>query len=323
MLPPAQWFDGISHVVVVPDGILALVPFDLLSVGDRLVVQRAAVTYTPSAATLLRAAPGGFRWRAPWHLQLEAFADPIVRSAALDDLARIRTRLEASAGEVRMLADQLRGASRLHIGSENRKASLQQPAGARPPLLHIASHAFADPNGLEGSRIMFSPGDDSGADADYLFLREAYALELGGVELAVLSACDTARGRLAPAEGIESFSRAFLAAGARSTVTTLWRVADEPTADFMAVFYHHLQSGLTRDEALRRAKLRFLESDTALADPHYWAAFVLTGDGLRPVPRAIGWWMLAAFVVVPIVAVVWIVNRLRPRAVRRTDSVPA
>src|SRR3712207_7447999 len=42
-------------------------------------------------------------------------------------------------------------------------------------------------------------------------------------------------------EGVQSFSRAFLAAGARSTVTTLWRVADEPTADFMEVFYHHLQ----------------------------------------------------------------------------------
>jgi hypothetical protein len=90
-------------------------------------------------------------------------------------------------------------------------------------------------------------------------------------------------------EGVQSFSRAFLAAGARSAVTTLWRVADAPTADFMAIFYHHLQQGLSRDEALRRAKLRFLASHSAQADPHFWGSFVLTGDALRPIPRAVEW----------------------------------
>jgi CHAT domain len=57
----------------------------------------------------------------------------------------------------------------------------------------------------------------------------------------------------------------------------------------MQVFYHHLQRGEPRDEALRRAKLRFLNDRSAVADPHYWAAFVLTGDGLNPVARAITW----------------------------------
>jgi hypothetical protein len=131
------------------------------------------------------------------------------------------------------------------------------------------------------------------------------------VELAVLSACETERGPMLRAEGVQSFSRAFLAAGARSTVTTLWRVADGPTADFMAVFYHQLQRGLTRDEALRQAKLRFLQSGNALADPHYWSAFVLTGVGSRPVPRAVSWALLtgigagAALVVGGGVAVWW------------------
>jgi CHAT domain-containing protein len=122
-----------------------------------------------------------------------------------------------------------------------------------------------------------------------LYLKEAYELPLANVELAVLSACDTERGRVLAGEGVESFSRAFLAAGAKSTVTTLWRVPDATTADFMRIFYSHLQRGATRAEALRLAKLRFLRSGTALADPHYWAAFVLTGDGLRPVSTALRW----------------------------------
>jgi hypothetical protein len=79
----------------------------------------------------------------------------------------------------------------------------------------------------------------------------------------------------------------------------------------MAVFYHQLQRGLTRDEALRQAKLRFLQSGNALADPHYWSAFVLTGVGSRPVPRAVSWALLtgigagAALVVGGGVAVWW------------------
>jgi CHAT domain-containing protein len=158
----------------------------------------------------------------------------------------------------------------------------------------VASHAIADADAMERSRILFSPPAGRDHSADYLFLKEAYELPLDGVELAVLSACETERGKFVRGEGVQSFSRAFLAAGARSTVTTLWRVADRPTADFMAVFYHHVQRGLPRDEALRRAKLSFLGSGTMLTDPHFWAAFVLTGDGPRPVPRALSWAAVAA-----------------------------
>jgi CHAT domain-containing protein len=127
------------------------------------------------------------------------------------------------------------------------------------------------------------------SEADYLFLKEAYELPLKGVELAVLSACETERGRLLRGEGVQSFSRAFLAAGAETTVTTLWRVPDRTTAEFMRIFYHHLQSGVSRAEALRLAKLRFIRSGQPLNDPHYWAAFVLTGEGLRPVSTSLTW----------------------------------
>jgi CHAT domain-containing protein len=186
------------------------------------------------------------------------------------------------------VAAEISGAAALYIGAENRKRVLFEGA-ERAPLLHLATHATADANAMEQSRIVFSPPSSSSSSADYLFLRDAYGLELGDVELAVLSACDTERGPVVRGEGVQSFSRAFLAAGARSTVTTLWRVADGPTATLMKIFYHHLQRGLPRDEALRRAKLRMLASDSAMAHPHFWAAFVLSGDGIRPVPRAVSW----------------------------------
>ena len=292
VLPPPDWFDTIDRVAIVPDGALALVPFEVLPVADRLLVERVAVSYTPTAATLIREPPRTRGWVLPWHLQLRVFADPVFTSAELGDVAPLPGRLEASADEARQVASELAGRAAMHLGPDSRKAYLSS-TDEHSPLLHLATHAIADASAMEQSRILFSPASGSRA-ADYLFLKEAYGLPLRGVELAVLSACDTERGRVVGGEGVQSFSRAFLASGVRSTVTTMWRVADRPTANFMQVFYHHLQRGLPRDEALRRTKLRFLEPGSDLADPHFWAAFVLTGDGMRPIPRAISWKAIAA-----------------------------
>jgi len=70
-------------------------------------------------------------------------------------------------------------------------------------------------------------------------------------------------------------------------VTTLWRVPDAPTAELMRVFYAGVQAGLPVDRALAEAK-RALQASGALAHPHYWAAFVLTGPG-EPLPKALRW----------------------------------
>ncbi len=283
-LVPVGALGDATHVAIVVDGALSLVPFDVLTVNDRLLIEQAAVSYLPTAALLLANRPAPESWRAPWRTVLTAFADPIAPAARLDRPAAFEARLAASALEVRQIASELGGRSHVLTGAANQKAALLSRLGDAP-ILHLATHAIADGDALEQSRILFSPADDDASHADYLFVREAYDLPLSRVELAVLSACDTSRGRLVRGEGVQSFSRAFLAAGARSTVTTLWRVADEPTAQFMQIFYRGLQEGAARGEALRRAKLAFLTSGTALADPHFWAAFVLAGDGALPVPR--------------------------------------
>ena len=280
----------IDHVIVIPDGPLALVPFEILAVGSRPLIEQAAVSYAPTAAMLFRPSRSeGFI--SPWTLELRAFADPVFATAALDDAAAIRMTLQSSADEAEGVAAELGGRAVLHVGPNDRKAYLfEQPVA---PILHIATHAMADANAMEQSRILFSPATANALGADYLFLKEAYDLPLHGVELAVLSACDTERGPMLRGEGVQSFSRAFLASGARSTITTLWRVPDRPTGAFMKVFYFHLQRGVSRAEALRRAKLRFLQSGSALSNPHYWAAFVLTGEGEQPIPRATRWSSIA------------------------------
>jgi tetratricopeptide (TPR) repeat protein len=299
LLPPLP--AGKPHVVIVIDRALGSIPFELLRASGKPLIQEHDVTYVPTAALLLRSTAPPRRYAPPWTMQFRGFADPLFGTAVLENEGQV-SRLPASAQEVRAIASELGGEPILRLGEEDRKEHLREHTTA--PLLHIASHAFVDPGAIEQSRILFS-ARQRGGPATYLFLKEAYELPLADVELAVLSACDTERGRVQAGEGVESFSRAFLAAGARSTVTTLWRVPDATTASFMRVFYHHLQRGTTRAEALRRAKLRFIETGH---DPHYWAAFVLTGDGLRPVSTAVRWSsiLIAVGVVVGIGAVaVW------------------
>jgi CHAT domain-containing protein len=209
--------------------------------------------------------------------------------------------LPASAGEVRAIVDLLPARAEVHLAADARKRYLLDHRAAGVSLLHLSTHAVVDAENPDRSRILLA-ADPGGPAFDYLFQEEVYNLDLKGVDLVAVSACDTARGKLVRGEGVAAFSRAFLAAGASATITSLWRVADQPTADFMKQFYYFLAQGKSKADALRLAKLRFLRSGTRLARPRYWAAFILTGDGGDLSARAIPWsWLAGAAAVVLVI----------------------
>ncbi|MCP3982354.1 MAG: CHAT domain-containing protein [bacterium] len=115
-----------------------------------------------------------------------------------------------------------------------------------------------------------------------LTAEEIGALELGGVDWAVLSACGTGLGEIHPGEGVFGLHRAFLGAGVGTVVMSLWPVADEPTRDWMRELYAaRLERGHSTAESLRAAGLRMLSAGRERGEtPHpvYWGAFVATGD---------------------------------------------
>jgi CHAT domain-containing protein/tetratricopeptide (TPR) repeat protein len=95
----------------------------------------------------------------------------------------------------------------------------------------------------------------------------------------VLSACKTANGKYAKGEGIFSMARAFMAAGIPSIVTTLWQVDNKASYELTELFYKRLNQGLTKDVALQKAKLDFLNSDDKMHElPYYWAPFIVLGN---------------------------------------------
>ena len=173
-----------------------------------------------------------------------AFGDPAVvggGESSLTSSARGQTpgSLPASGEEIRGIARMSVGRTKLFLGAEDRKNRFFESARSGAALLHVSTHAVADMDDPERSRLLFSP-DEPGQPNNYLFLKELYDLDLRGMSLATLSACDTERGRLVPGEGIQAFSRALLAAGSRSALTTLWRVPDQPTSEFMQHFYSYM-----------------------------------------------------------------------------------
>ncbi|MBX9792247.1 MAG: CHAT domain-containing protein [Pirellulales bacterium] len=166
-----------------------------------------------------------------------------------------------------------------------------------------------DPNllsgvALAGANALPGPQGDDGI----LTAAEVAALDLSGCELVTLSACETGLGATAGGEGVLGLQRAFQIAGARSTVTSLWKVHDDATRALMTEFYTNLwQRKLGKLEALRRAQLKMIDDyviatgklrapgervqvDPKIREaeresggpaglaPRYWAAFVLAGD---------------------------------------------
>jgi CHAT domain-containing protein len=289
-----------QHVLIVPDGFLSLVPFELLptSSGEPLVASR-DIAYLPSAVLLLRGAQQrSASIRFPWQEQLVGFGDPHVVNDGESPLEEEQQGnnaglLPSSAEEIRAIARLSSGRTKLFLGMEDRQSSFFEAAHSGAALLHVSTHAVADMDDPERSRLLFSP-DERGQPNNYVYLKQLYDLDLRGMSLATLSACDTERGRLVPGEGVQAFSRALLAAGSRSALTTLWRVPDQPTAEFMKHFYFYLlKKHKSKAEALRLTKLEFLHSGTELSHPRFWAAFVLNGEGKEPVPRFIPWQALA------------------------------
>ena len=296
-VPPLR-LPGLKRLYVVPDGLLHLVPLEPLLLPDsRPVAERFAVTYLP-AGSLLRTGTKEARWRAPWTVQLVGFGDPVAagqdsRNATVFAGDERWLRLPRSVDELRAIAGELSGRSRVFLGADATRRRLEQIPLAGVSLLHFSTHAAADSEDPRRTRMLLS-GSGPESRFDYLLPADILLLDLKNTDLVVLSACETERGRYVAGEGVQSLGRAFLAAGARATLASLWPVEDAATSEFMRLFYHRLARGDRLGTALAYTKRRFARLDGPWCHPHYWAGWLLTGNDAVP-GRTVPWsWALAA-----------------------------
>jgi CHAT domain-containing protein len=233
------------------------------------------VAYTPSASTAgaLRARGSG---RAAASKGLFALADPALEGAGAAGAERgfEFTALPHARAEVSAIGRLFpAGASRVLTGAEAAEDRLKREDLSAYRYLHFAAHGYFDEAEPGRSGLVLARGGEDG----FLQAREVARLKLSS-DLVTLSACQSGLGRLLAGEGVQGLARAFLHAGSRAVVVSLWNVNDEATAELMRRFYGHLQKGLARDEALREAKRSLAAPGGRWRHPYYWAAFVLQGE---------------------------------------------
>jgi len=286
---------NISHLIFVPDGVLHYLPFETLVRDNSIthepkyLIELYDISYAPSASSLAYLIDKG---RQGQHKKtLLAVGDPdylpehgriflggrryenALRDIYLDEGFELSS-LPHTKKEVHRLARCFPGGQvDMLLESQAKEEGIKGRSLKEYRIIHFACHGFLDEKIPMRSALVLTLDDDSQEDG-FLQAREIANLTLDA-ELVVLSACQTGRGRLENAEGVFGLPRMFFYAGARATISSLWKINDKSTSEIMPEFYRRLAAGETKVRALRLAKLDMLKS--RFSHPFYWAAFVLNG----------------------------------------------
>lgn len=275
--PVADRLGGGRLLIVAPD-FLQYVPFETLphpGEGSPLLVHHQVVRI-PSATVLdrLRARSAG-RERA----RTQVF---MLGGAAFTEEGSGMKRLSHADDEIRSVRRLARGAEVLAAtGFDAVRELFLGGALRRSSILHFATHGLTDVRQPGRSALLLSTLDRRGRALEgWLRAEEIRELDLE-IDLAVLSACETALGREVGGEGLVGLSQSFLSAGAAGVVGSLWKVDDRATAELMERFYlEMLVRRRPPAEAFREAQLS-LRNQRRWSAPYYWGGFVLQGDWLN------------------------------------------
>jgi CHAT domain-containing protein len=168
----------------------------------------------------------------------------------------------------------------LLIGNKATETAFKQATNHR--MFHLAVHAIVNEAQPDRAALVLLSDPPNGEDG-FLQASEIVQLPLNA-DLVVLSACDTAVGPVGGEEGISTLSRAFLLAGARTVVSTLWSIDDNTTLYLMKSFYAQLARKKPVPDALRIAKKSMLSTfGPSKALPYYWAGFTVEGLARPPI----------------------------------------
>jgi CHAT domain-containing protein/tetratricopeptide (TPR) repeat protein len=312
--PFAGHLNAAQSIVLIPDDILFLLPFEMLSPRasqGQFVLLKTPTVYFPSAAAF-RLSRAAVQARPVWQEQFIGVADPITSpddaryiaaavlsesKASKPELAHDKTdefrgisvdkiisrglsldRLPLTSTEVESIAKLFTGGNsttEVRTGIKATKQELIQTDLGRFRFVHFATHGILPVEaGIREPALVLSY---AGGDKDdmLLTLSEVFQLKLHA-DMVVLSACNTGSGKVTKAEGVASLGTAFLAAGASSAVVSLWHVADNSTAILMQELYRNLLKGVPKAAALAAARTSLLSQ--GYDNPFFWAPFVLTGE---------------------------------------------
>jgi CHAT domain-containing protein len=293
---------SLEHLIVVPDGILSYLPFETL-IGNKddlgripgFLIEKFKISYAPSSSSLsylLNRPPkkNGLK-------RLLAFGNPVYLNgpnrkngkSVEEALREIYLNsgfdfspLPYSKNEVLEICRYFKEDEVDFYLNEKAKEEVVKSNPLKDyQIVHFACHGFYDEKIPLRSALVLTL-DDNVEEDGFLQGREIYGLALNA-DLVVLSACQTGRGRLESGEGVLGLPRVFFNAGARSVISSLWKVNDKSTSKLMKYFYQYLSDGNDKAQSLRLAKLQMLKS--RYSHPFFWAGFILNGN-FRQISRS-------------------------------------
>lgn len=286
--------DSIENLIIIPDGVLYYLPFETLILdlkkksSDCFLVSKYKISYAPSSSSLLFLTNGTKR---DYSKDLLALGNPaytwngktnrkkMIPSEILKEVYQNEgfdlTSLPYSEHEVRGISKYFHKTKRdIYQNHRASEKTIKNLTLDNYQILHFACHAILDERFPFRSALVLSKEDSLDEDG-FLQVSEIYNLRMTS-DLVILSACQTGRGRLEKGEGVLGLPRIFFYSGAKSVVSTLWKIDDKSTSIFMKYFYGFLSQDKNKTQSLRLAKLEMIKAK--YSHPFYWAAFILNGD---------------------------------------------
>jgi len=275
--PAADHLKGVDTLYIIPDGFLWNLPFQaLMSSSDRFLLEDHAISYAPSLSVLreMSTKESGRRNAN----SLIAFGNPVIgkdeqRQVDLCPLPEAENEVGSIAKTAGLEA------RRVFIGRDASEKTFKTLAPGFS-VIHLATHGVLDNRNPLYSHLLLTRTEGDVENDGLLEAREIMDMRLDA-DLAVLSACDTANGKIAPGEGVIGMSWAFFVAGCRSMLVSQWKVNSSSTSQLMVNLYNQPdlvrnKSGGTNARALRVAALQLMKDDR-YRHPFFWAGFVLVG----------------------------------------------
>ncbi len=328
-----------SRLIIIPDGSLQRVPFQVLkafpNTGEPLIA-KFEIVEAPSASALATVRQDR-KQRNPGIRMVAGFGDAVFASQSGSSMAtdannssrsdRSRTftnmpRLFNAKRELRAIADLAGRGSTFYTKYTATRDNFIKLDLSQFRILHVVTHGILNDVEPELSGLYLSLVDDNDRPLPgFVGLADIYKMN-APVDLVVLSACQTALGKQFRGEGLISLTRGFMYAGAASVVASLWQVDDAATAELMKHFYTYmLQDGMTPPAALRAAQ-NTIRSQPKWRSPFYWAGFTIQGDydlNFKSSPQVVSGTsgMVVAGVIVSVLVIVAAGWYFRRRVARR------
>ena len=265
-----------NEITIIPDRELYFVPFEALKDQNGKYLIYDYTIYFENSLFFLNQ-PFRLQKKSVQFLGLAPFTAEFDGSPSTDSIIRIQGEmLKPLPGTKRELESIKKLMGGIIMTGNSATESFFRENADKSKIIHLSSHSYLDDSDPLYNRIVFAPG--KGIHDGNLYTHELYGLNLN-CEMVTLSACNTGVGKYMDGEGMISLATGFRSSGVKNIVMSLWSLPDDATSELMTTFYTYLKKGENKAEALRLAKIDYLEkSDQNASVPYFWAATVLTGD---------------------------------------------